>query len=106
MLDGMPNAREWDQVDRMADRLDLVVPTFGGPIGETQFRLRKNAVEVAPQHAHEFLERFQTRMHRRVHPFRKVRFGAGRLPVIPEELKGFLEAVSSHDGSIPANESR
>src|SRR5664279_2096971 len=50
---------------------------------------------MGPEHAHEFLEGFQPRPHRGVHPFLQMVFRPLGLFVVPEQLKGFFEVLES-----------
>ena len=61
---------------------------------------------MAAQHPDEFLEWFQARPHGRVHPLLQVGFGPGRLLVVPEQLKDFLEVVGAHNRRVPLDERR
>ena len=61
---------------------------------------------MSAQQPHEFLEWFQARPHSRVPPLLQVNFGAGRLLVVPEQLKDFFQVVGSHDRRVPLDQRR
>src|SRR5262245_10285279 len=88
----------------MANGLDLVVHAFDGSVGNASLGPGEDAVEVAPQHLCEFLERLQFRPHRRVDPFGQVLLGTPWLLKGPEQLEGFLQIPGAHQWCVPLDQ--
>ena len=59
---------------------------------------------MSAQHANQVREGLKSRAHCGVHPALQMLLGSSWVAVIPEELKSFLEVVSSYDGRVPADE--